>query len=328
MRMDHRLKVLFTVDTEVWPETPNWYEHHMKDDIARDLDGSTPRGEFGVFYQAEMLRQHGLKGVFFAESLYTFCVGLESLKRTVDRIGSLGHEIGLHSHAEWLKRPGSPLPAQKNLMHKYNLDEQCFLISSGLEKLRAAGVGRVRSYRAGGFGANADTLTALARNGIPFDSSYNRAWAGTHCVIASRPMLQPELVSGVFEFPVAMFEDWPGHSRPAQLCAASSGEMIASLKAARQNGWRYFVIVSHSFELIYRGPRPAPDWVVIRRFKELCEFLAAHPSDFETITFEDIQPELIPPANGARPITAGAHHTAWRMAEQAYRRICAPPRWQ
>jgi hypothetical protein len=60
-------------------------------------------------------------------------------------------------------------------------------------------------------------------------------------------------IGEVYEYPVSAFEDWPGHFlRPAQLTAASYGELANALSAAERSGWESFVIVSHSFELLGR----------------------------------------------------------------------------
>ena len=45
--------VFFTVDTEAHPASPNWGDRGLADEIRRDIDGVTPQGEHGGFYQAE-----------------------------------------------------------------------------------------------------------------------------------------------------------------------------------------------------------------------------------------------------------------------------------
>src|SRR5690348_7762936 len=106
------LNVLFTVDTEVWPETADWRADNLLRDVDRDLNGKTSEGEFGTAYQAQTLASHDLKGVFFVEALYAYAVGLEFLKKTINAIAGCGHEVGLHTHPEWLKRIGSLLPGR------------------------------------------------------------------------------------------------------------------------------------------------------------------------------------------------------------------------
>jgi predicted deacetylase len=58
-------------------------------------------------------------------------------------------------------------------MRHFSLEDQTLLVAKGIEQLRACGVDNVHSFRAGGYGANVDTLHALARNGVRYDSSHN-----------------------------------------------------------------------------------------------------------------------------------------------------------
>ena len=102
------LDVLITVDTEVWPNSPTWRQS-IRDDMKRFVYGSTQKGDFGLRFQLEMLDSHGLKAVFFVESLFASVVGLEPLREIVSLVSDAGQEVGLHLHTEWLKRMQRPL---------------------------------------------------------------------------------------------------------------------------------------------------------------------------------------------------------------------------
>jgi hypothetical protein len=97
------LNVFITVDTEVYPLLPNWRETGLAGDIARDFDGQTSKGDFGLRYQLQMLNEYGLKAVYFVEPLFASAVGLEPLRKVVDLISKYGHEVQLHIHPEWLE---------------------------------------------------------------------------------------------------------------------------------------------------------------------------------------------------------------------------------
>src|SRR3546814_13046992 len=100
-----------------------------------------------------------------------------------------GHEVERNIHAEWLgfarfnpvgKLDGRsigdfPLPAQKKL------------IGLARDILVSAGAPEPTAFRAGNFGANDDTLRALAALGFRFASSFNPAWAGRGCAITHDP---------------------------------------------------------------------------------------------------------------------------------------------
>jgi peptidoglycan/xylan/chitin deacetylase (PgdA/CDA1 family) len=317
------VKVFITIDTEAWPlaETP---EKLVRADFDRDYYGLTSAGEFGAVYQAECLRRHQLRGVFFVEALSSYISGLDPLRKLVSQILDRQHEVGLHVHTEWCRRDSTLAgPYAGDLMRNYTECDQSELIRKGLEQLHAAGAEDVRSFRAGGYGADLKTLKALARNGIRFDSSHNHAWLGITCdVQTSAPLWQPALMDQVYEYPVTCFEDWPGHVRHAEICACSSSELEFMLLQAHEKNWHSVVIVSHSFELIRRdgaAARPIP--VIVRRFERLCRFLAEHRDRFVTSTFHDAGLDRLPATDFPEPLAGRLTNTMWRQVEQAWKRI-------
>jgi hypothetical protein len=248
----------------------------------------------------------------------------------VEEIKARGHDVQLHLHPEWLRLiDPSPLPGRRGSnLHEFTEDEQFVLLGRGLDNLRAAGAGAVCAFRAGNYGANFDTLRALRRLGIRFDTTLNPCYLTTTCRMETpEPVLQPVELHGVREFPVSVFRDWPGHLRHAQLCSCSAREMRGALTQAWAAGWESFVIVSHSFELLGRRKQttrpPVPDRVVIARFERLCRFLADHPDRFRTATFAGL-PAAGSAAPAVRPIRSRLTRTAGRMVEQLVRRVVCP----
>jgi len=317
--------VLITIDTEFWPENPDFsgrirrVDLNPERELRRDIYGITPRGTFGLEYQLDLFRAHRLRAVYFVEALSASVVGLEPLQRVVSTIHKAGQEVQLHVHTEWLKvDPNSILPGRTGQhIRQFALREQLALLSLARENLIAAGVRSVTAYRAGNFGASWETLRALASVGLTFDSSHNAGHLGRACDMTTEtPLVQPALRHGVWELPVSCFEDWPGHYRHAQVSACSTGELTHALLEAWRRGWYCFVIVTHSNELLNRrkdGPSP----LVGRRMRRLCQFLEAHRDKFETVTFADLNPESIPLlGEGAAPIRSNPLRTAWRMGEQ------------
>ena len=325
------LKVFLTVDTELWPVAPGWPQSPIargRTDFSREIalyiDGATPQGEYGVGFQLKVLDRFGLKACFFVEALCAGRVGHGQLERTVDRIQRAGQEVQLHLHTEWLGDLADPaLPTQpRQFMHQFSRPEQVALIRAGAANLRAAGAAAVCAFRAGSFGANRDTLRALAECGLDFDSSYNPTsfhadWDG-ECALE-----QPALIDGVLEFPVSTFRDYPGHRRHAQLCACSFDEMKAALLAAWAVGWYSFVIVLHSFELLRDRGRPAAaraDRLNIARFERLCAFLADHRDKFATSLFSELDPALVPAPLPQQVLHSPLIHTIRRIAQQGWNR--------
>jgi len=330
------LNVFLTVDTEYWPRVAVPDERAVRAAVRRDVLGLTGQGEFGVRHQMAVLNEHGLRGVFLVEALSACVTGIGTLRAVVDVIRDGGHEVQLHVHPEWLRRirdDGIPSPPRRRVpsslppfrgpgMKDYSLAEQSAMISRSLANLAAAGVEGVRAFRAGGYGANLDTLEALADNAVAFDTSYNVPWLGVTCEMElPRRLHQATWLNGVVEVPVTHFADYPGHVRHAELCACSFGELCRALEQAWRRGWRSFVIVSHSFELVRRRASlerpPVPSRLVITRWRQLCEHLAAHRGRYRTAGFADLDADDV--LLSSQPST-GLHgslpDTAWRMAEQ------------
>ena len=331
----HQLDVFITVDTEVWPRHPDWRETGLARDIERDILGITPEGDFGVPYQMRVLNEHGLKAAFFVESLCASAAGPAPLRGIVELIQAQGQEVQLHAHSEWLAWMNDSVPPGRTglpgrtgqSLKDFSLDEQAMLIGRAADNLRSCGAHNVCAFRAGNYGANFDTLRALARHGIAMDTSYNAYYLDSQCGLRMPELLlQPRLIEGVWEFPISGFQDWPGHYRHAQLCACTAGEMEQALLSAWRAGWRSFVIVSHGFELIRRRKQialpPLPDHFVRRRFERLCRFLAEHRDKFRTRHFTEVDPQsLAATGTGPEPLRSGMHRTAHRFVEQLVRRM-------
>jgi|SRR5579871_703898 len=317
------LNVFITVDTEAYPRTPRWRETGLSREIEREVFGLTSRGEFGIRFMADRLNAHGLKGVFFVEALFACAVGLEPLRSIVDALRQRNQDVQLHLHPEWLELADLPLLGGRV---GYNLkefaeEEQVQLITRGCRNLNECGVADVRAFRTGNFGADLFTLRALARAGIPIDSSYEACSLNRDCGMADAGLLlQPKVLEGVLEFPVAFFEDRPGHRRPAQICACSSQELQNILLQAWKSGWHSVVLLTHSFELVNNRKnhdRPCtPSRILVHRFECLCSFLAAHTDKFRTAYFSDFDGFDIPSPAPQSPLRSPLPWTILRYGEQ------------
>ena len=140
-----------------------------------------------------------------------------------------------------------------------------------------AGAPKPAAFRAGNFGANDDTLRALALLGFRFDSSFNGAYQGHGCDISLDPgNLGMRAHHGVVEVPVSGLMDRANRFRPAQLCAMSEEEMRDALDHSAASGAIQFSAFSHSFELLSRD-REVPNGLAISRMEALCRTVADDP---------------------------------------------------
>lgn len=319
------LPVMITVDTEYASGyVASGEDASCTDNFARCLACDTPSGPVGISYQMDMLDRHGLKAVFFVDPMPALLWGDDAVTRIVEPIVARGHDVQLHLHTEWLAlAENSPFAVGRSGRNicDFTCDEQEVLIGWAAERLVAAGAPWPVAFRAGNYGANDDTLRALARLGIAFDSSFAPALVGGDCRIGLGPEnLLPVTREGVREVPISAIATRNG-LRHAQLTALSLREMKAAIRHARAQDWRAFVLVSHSFEMMNRD-RGIANRVVQRRFEALCEWLAEEPH-VTTGTFSD--PTVRERLEGQRPISGRARalpasrmRELGRMAEQAF----------
>jgi hypothetical protein len=316
------LNVLLTVDTEFSPRDYHAANGTIRSLVERDIDGITPEGNFGLGFQMDLLEKHGLRAVFQVEALSASVIGPDTLRRIVGDIRGRGHEVQMHVHAEWLEALSTPeLPRfrGRNLV-SYPVEEQTRILEQGLRNLRDAGATDVCAFRAGNYGANRDTLKAVKSVGLKYDTSWNVCYLDPSLAAERELLVQPALLEGVIEVPISFFTDWPGHRRPAQLCACSDREMQRALLQAWETGWRTFVVVSHSFELIKRSKDPSgparADRLVLRRMESLCRFLGDHEDKFRTAGFADLDPDALIGGPAVPSVRSRIDLTIGRMAEQ------------
>lgn len=311
-------RALITIDTEL-SASRQQAGMTAAENLRLSLTGETRAGAFGIGWQMDRMEACGIRGVFFVDPMPGLIHGPDIIARMIEPILARGHEVQVHIHSEWLQwAKDSPVEGRigRNI-GDFSLNDQITLIGWARDALVAAGAPQPNAFRAGNYGANDDTLRALAQLGMLWDSSYNADYAGKPCHISLAPeTVDPLALHGVFEAPVAGIWDRPGHFRPAQVCALSAAEMTRGLSHAAASEAQCFVVVSHSFEMLSRD-RMRPNRLVMRRFAALCDAIAADarvvPSGFA---------DLPPPVADTSPVrlrlAPSRTRTAWRMAEQGF----------
>jgi len=288
--------------------------------FARAIAGVTPAGEVGIGWQMEVFARHGLKAVFFVDPMPALLWGTAAIEDVVGPILSRGHDVQLHIHTEWLELAGAanPLGAKTGGNIKdFRFEEQCRLLDYARGVLIAAGAPAPVAFRAGNYGANDDTLRALAALGLAYDTSHCPGIAGSDCAISLGAQNRAPLSHyGVVEVPIGCIGTRGGGLRNAQLTALSAGEILAALRHAQVAGIASFTLVSHSFELLSRD-RLRVNRIVRRRFARLCAALAASRG-LTTATYAADPPMAVAGAAAAPPVLPyNALRSGWRLAEQA-----------
>ncbi len=323
--------LLITVDTEL-SALLHQRGASLDANVASSIWGRQGGQDVGIGWQMDVMDRHGLKGVFFLDPLPALVHGAAFLRPIVSAIVDRGHEVQLHAHSEWLAwAADSPVGGRQGRnIGDFSLEDQVVLLGLARTMLEEAGAPPITAFRAGNYGANDDTLRALATIGLSWDSSVNPAYLGSGCNIGLSPdIVGPVRRLGVVELPVSGIADRPGGFRPAQVCAMSAREMTAGLRHAARCGQDSFVVVTHSFEMQSRD-RQRPNLAVMRRFEHLCR-LAERLPDVHSAGFADLPADLPERAAGRDQTRAGASRlrTAQRMAQQAwamwrYERRAAP----
>ena len=312
--------LLITIDTEL---SALLHERGLAlhDNIRSSIWGeSRQRRAYGISWQMDELERHGMKAAFFLDPMPALIHGIEFLKPIVAAIIGRGHEVQLHIHSEWLRWvTKSPVGGRQGRnIGDFSLDDQITLLRLGQNLLEEAGAPAATAFRAGNYGANDDTLRALAQLGIAWDSSVNPAYHRYGCrVSGARDQIGPSDRIGIVELPVSGIIDRPGGFRPAQICAMSAKEMRAGLRHAVEEAHPTFVVVTHSFEMLTRD-RQRPNHTVMRRFTALCRD-AATMADLRVCGFRDL-PSTI--SNQPIPLQTRVPpdrlRTTGRMAQQLW----------
>lgn len=289
------------------------------ENFARSIACLTPDGPAGITHKLQLLEEHGQKAVFFVDPMPALVWGVAAIEDVVGPIIAAGQDVQLHCHTEWLAHagPANPLASQatgRNIAD-FAFEDQCAILDYARTTLMAAGAPAPVAFRAGNYGANDDTLRALASIGINYDTSHCPALVGTGaCRIGLSPEdRDPVGHMGVLEVPVGAIGTIGGGLRHAQLTALTLGEIVSAIRHARDSARDSFTLVSHSFELINRR-RQAVNPIVRRRFTGLLKALA-DMRGVTTGTYAETPPRLhlagTTPALPANPLRTGR-----RIAEQ------------
>lgn len=277
--------------------------------------------EGGVAHTLRVLEATGQSAVFFVDPMPALLWGTAAIEDVVGPIIDAGQDVQLHLHTEWLRWAGDnhPLPSRRTgqNLFEFPFEEQCAMIAYARTQLMAAGASAPNAFRAGNYGANDDTLRALAQLGIAYDTSHCPALVGSASQISLGPTdREPVVYKGVIEVPVASIQAMSGSGqRHGQITALSLAEMRAAILHARDNGQASFTVVSHSFELFSRS-KGVVKHLVRRRFDGLCEFLRDTPG-VSSATYRDHPPKALATNKPVDLLPSNPLRTGVRVAEQA-----------
>ncbi len=313
-------RVFITIDTEyssglyTGPGSADRAEN-----FARSIACITPEGPAGITHKLALLELYGQKAVFFVDPMPALVWGVAAIEDVVGPIIAAGQDVQLHCHTEWLALAGAANPLSSGRtgrnMADFPFEDQCELLDYARTTLVAAGAPAPVAFRAGNYGANDDTLRALAAIGIDYDTSFCPAIPDADCQIGLGPNhLDPVGHMGVIEVLIGSIGTMGGGQRHAQITALTLAEMLAAIRHARDCQRSSFTLVSHSFELINRR-KLAVNHIVRRRFIGLVKALSSMRK-VETANYRDNPPGLRMITKDDPLLPANPVRTGMRLAEQ------------
>jgi hypothetical protein len=201
-------------------------------------------------------------------------------------------EIQLHVHTEWLSEircDGLPATYRQNL-GDFSMDDQIAIVRQARVNLELAGARELMALRAGNFGGNRDTPVAATAAGLRLDMSFDWSRSASDRSTVTQNNLLATGGARCPIVPLSCVEDIPGHFRSAQLAALSFAELRQALVVAEREGSPHFVLLLHSFELVTRDAHEdaRPHHINIKRFNQLCRFLAENRDRFATAKCTDL----------------------------------------
>ena len=286
------------------------------ENFASAIIGATSTGPLGIHYQMERFDAHGIKAVFFVDPMPALVWGTEAIADIVGPIVARGHDVQLHMHTEWLELAGNANPLGMRTggnLREFGFEDQCTLLDYARGVLVAAGAPAPVAFRAGNYGANDDTLRALAALGIVYDTSHCPGISASECQISlGAGDRQVQEHCGTIEVPIGAIAAGAG-LRHYQLTALTDGELLAALRHAVRAGQSQVTMVSHSFELLSRDRRRA-NRIVQRRFERFCAGLGKI-AGLTSATYGGNPPQI--ETTAPAPLPHSQLRTLRRYAEQA-----------
>ena len=297
-------QILITIDTEVGE-----LGRTRADGFETFVEGIVDGQAYGYKKIIEMLDAHKASGEFFVDVYPTKQFGEERFATLCQTITKAGHGVQLHTH------PITAFDEKRRYLKDYTLAEQEEIIALGMERIQKwTGVSAV-AHRAGGYGANADSITALEKAGIIYDSSYHAE--NTHCELPAVAKNIPYKIGTLWEIPVTGYiQENTYHLLGIPLLkrthfqkldfryGSTATEIQEAIRQAPDNSTQ--VIFLHSFnflELLYnlkteqfQPIRPLPN--LIEEFSKLLTWLAEQPdycfTRFNQLNLSELPADYLP----------------------------------
>ena len=154
------LNVVMTIDVEN-PQT-DYRKGRVTNNLVNPLIGDEP---YGVLKLAKIFDDYAVKGVFFVTTSEKNIFDEGFYKSLCIDLHSRGHEIGIHSHPEWMTKD------DRIHMWQFSYEEQLSMLREMKQDIKQWIGEAPISHRAGAYGISYNTFKALEELNIKVDSS-------------------------------------------------------------------------------------------------------------------------------------------------------------
>jgi peptidoglycan/xylan/chitin deacetylase (PgdA/CDA1 family) len=204
---------------------------------------------YGITKIMDICEKYDCKGTFFVSTFESKVLGEDGMREVCQEIYRRGHDVQLHTHPKWITKKG--------YMWDHTLKEQEELLNYG-KNMILKWIGEYPiAHRAGSFGSDQNTLSALKSAGIPIDSSNVKS---PYCKLDTTRFTGNTLQvsdEGIIELPVTIFTQFKlGHFRPVKpfdINANTLGELKFVISSAKANNLKIITLLMHSFSFLNRN---------------------------------------------------------------------------
>ncbi|PID78154.1 MAG: hypothetical protein CSB21_01635 [Deltaproteobacteria bacterium] len=320
-----RTNVFITIDTET--SIGGHFSNPLLKPVGskKRIYGEVSGKSYGIPLIIKIADSYDVRLTFFVEVLNHYYFGKEEMYNVCDYIMKKGHDVQLHLHPNYLNfklEDSSSLKFSDN-MSAYDVDTQSEIIKEGKALLIEYGVKNPIAFRAGNYGFNIDTLKALSKNNLLYDSSYNAAFLSPNNSVSKIFINDVKKIENVFEFPITNFNQKVFNTkktRPLDINGAGFEEIRKTLEWSSKNQIKNITVIMHSFSFFkaldvqYNRCRVMKK--IIARFEKLCRFLNENRDKYNSIFFNEIDIESLSGIDYNKIFRMPFFPTAKRMLEQ------------
>jgi len=285
------LFMIITVDTEDSQSLAVIYNDGIKE-IDSMIYGYLNDQYYGFPKIIDICDKHNCKATFFISVFEYRKYGNSTIMKICQQIKQSQHDVQLHIH------PARAYNKDAVNINEYSLEEQIQMIKDGKELIEKWIGEKPVAHRAGAYGINEDTFTALKENDIGIDSSSFYGYENCKAVVTKNKVVEH---NSIIEVPVTVFQRnkqikflnsvlWQKLSIiKTDIDWASLDELNWFVRQAKEHDIKVMNLFMHSYSLLkfdHTFSHFEPDWNDIEKLDKFLNFVANDP-DIKVITMKE-----------------------------------------